>query len=107
MSYFSFTPPRPAVLGCIETAGNKEEKQGLLTDMQREQSKPTETYSEDKEQILPLKEDPADNTATIDSLQISFMFVNVKYLSPSAASTSTPAGAQVQPQLLAQAFVAV
>lgn len=54
MSYFSFTPPRPAEQGCIETAGNKEEKQGLLTDMQREQSKSTETYSEDKEQTTQL-----------------------------------------------------
>lgn len=37
---------------CIEMARNKEEKQGLLTDVQREQSISTEASSDNKQQIL-------------------------------------------------------
>lgn len=108
MSHFSFTRPRPAKLGCIETARKKEEKQGLLiTDMQRKQSRCTETCSEDKQQILPPKKESVANTTTKHPLQISFVFMNINYLSPAAASTSFPVRAQDLHQLLAQASVAV
>ena len=49
MSQFSFTPPRPAKLRCIDTARNKEEKLELLiADTEQEQSRSTEICSEDK-----------------------------------------------------------
>lgn len=98
--------------GCIEMARNKEEKQGLLTDMQREQSMSTEASSDNKQQILqgtsglegrnqwPTKLQTFKGTCSFEEgtssqqsyywpLQISFVFMNISYLSPPAVSTSS------------------